>query len=214
MPYRTDEILRYAACREADETVMALCKECIREAEPVLEYRVCSTVLPVDRQGDFLQIGCLKTDSKTLKTAVSGCEKVLLFAATLGVGFDRLIERYSRLSPAKALMFQALGAERIESLCDTYVMRRETELSACGLHLKPRVSAGYGDLPLAIQTQIFAMLDCPRKMGLTLNASLVMSPSKSVTAFAGITPCGDDDEPLTKCLACSQKGCQYRRTEP
>ena len=30
------------------------------------------------------------------------------------------------------------------------------------------------------------MLDCPRKIGLTLNDSLLMSPTKSVTAIVGL----------------------------
>jgi len=37
-----------------------------------------------------------------------------------------------------------------------------------------------------MQRDIFAVLDCPRKIGLSLNGSLLMSPSKSVTAIIGI----------------------------
>ena len=59
-------------------------------------------------------------------------------------------------------------------------------LKAEGVFLKPRFSPGYGDLPLSMQTDIFRVLDCPRKVGLTLNNSLLMSPSKSVTAIMGI----------------------------
>ena len=55
-----------------------------------------------------------------------------------------------------------------------------------GVLLKPRFSAGYGDLPLTVQREIFSQLNPDRKIGLTLNESLLMSPSKSVTAFAGI----------------------------
>ena len=80
-------------------------------------------------------------------------------------------------------MFQALGAERIESLCDTFCNDMNNEL---GVRLKPRFSAGYGDLPLEVQKDIFRVLDCPRKIGLTLNDSLLMSPTKSVTAIVGI----------------------------
>lgn len=54
------------------------------------------------------------------------------------------------------------------------------------VRLKPRFSAGYGDLPLEVQKDIFRVLDCPRKIGLTLNDSLLMSPTKSVTAIVGI----------------------------
>ena len=56
-----------------------------------------------------------------------------------------------------------------------------------GLPLSARFSAGYGDVPLELQRDIFALLDCPRRIGLTLNESLLMSPSKSVTAIVGIS---------------------------
>jgi len=39
---------------------------------------------------------------------------------------------------------------------------------------------------LETQRDIFALLDCPRKIGLTLTDSLLMSPVKSVTAVMGI----------------------------
>ena len=55
-----------------------------------------------------------------------------------------------------------------------------------GVSVNPRFSPGYGDLPLGTQKDIFALLDCERKIGVTLNDSLLMSPSKSVTAFLGL----------------------------
>ena len=96
---------------------------------------------------------------------------------------DRLIAKYNRISPSKALIFQAIGAERAESLCDLFCDEMKEKYST-----NPRYSPGYGDLPLDIQRDIFAVLDCPRKIGLTLNDSLLMSPSKSVTAIIGVKP--------------------------
>ena len=57
-----------------------------------------------------------------------------------------------------------------------------------GLAVRPRFSPGYGDLPLALQREVFAALDCPRRIGLTLSDSLLMSPTKSVTALIGAGP--------------------------
>ena len=59
-------------------------------------------------------------------------------------------------------------------------------MQAEGIHFTDRFSPGYGDLPLDVQKNIFPLLDCERKIGLTLNESLIMSPSKSVTAFVGM----------------------------
>ena len=84
----------------------------------------------------------------------------------------------------------------------------ENEFAKEEKHLRPRFSAGYGDLSLSVQKDIFSVLDCARKIGLTLNDSLIMSPSKSVTAVVGIsdTPSCDGH----KCKSCDKKDCEYR----
>ena len=177
------EVRRYARIMGEDAVTESLLTECIAEAEPVLRYQVCFTRAQIIRDGSGMDLAGIRTGSALLNKALSGCDEALLFAATVGAGFDRLILRYSRLSPAKALLLQALGAERVEALCDAFVRQYERD-HAC--RLKPRVSPGYGDLPLTMQRELFALLDCPRKIGLTLNESLLMSPSKSVTAIAGV----------------------------
>ena len=120
--------------------------------------------------------------SAALSKNLQNAESVILFAATVGVGIDRLISRYTRLSPAKAAILQAFGAERVEALCDAFLKEYEEE---AGVKLLPRFSPGYSDLPLEVQRDIFALLDVPKYIGVSLNDSLLMSPSKSVTAFVG-----------------------------
>lgn len=182
-PFCEKEILRYAGCREADEEVRTLLQACIREAEGRFSYKVCYRIAPVTVEEGVCDFGAFRLPSKHLAANLSGCKEVLLFAATVGVEMDRLIAKYGRISPAKALLFQAIGAERIEALCDAFCkeMAKET-----GANLRPRFSPGYGDLPLEAQKDLFAVLDCGKRIGLSLNDSLLMSPSKSVTAFAGI----------------------------
>ena len=55
-----------------------------------------------------------------------------------------------------------------------------------GLALTERFSPGFGDLPLELQRQVTEALDCPRSLGITLGESLLMTPSKSVTAIIGM----------------------------
>ncbi len=180
-PFDTKEILRYAKCREADESVLALMRSCIDEIKDKLTYKVCYTELPFSVCDGMLDLTFTKINSSVLQKALSGCEQYVLFAATIGLELDRLLAKYGKISPAKALLFQAIGAERIESLCDMFC-----DALQCGKQPKAmRVSPGYGDLPLDMQKDIFAVLDCPRKIGLTLNDSMLMTPTKSVTAFIG-----------------------------
>ena len=167
------EVLRYAGCADSTDEIASLIDECITEAKGVLSYKVCYSIFAKDE----------KSVSAALDKNLQGCSRVILFAATIGLPLDRLIMKYSRVSPTKALILQAFGAERIESLCDIFCNDMKTEL---GAELKPRFSPGYGDLSIEIQRDIFRVLDCPRQIGLTLNESLLMSPTKSVTAIVGI----------------------------
>ena len=200
------ECFRYAGTnfKVVSEEERALYEACLKEVEQKLTYKVCWGRFPVKRGESGLDFGFLQTDSKALLKNLEGCEEVIVFAATIGLELDRLIRRYTNLSPAKALFFQAIGAERIESLCDAFC----DELKEEGLRLRPRFSPGYGDLPLEMQKDIFRVLDCPRKIGLTLNESLLMSPSKSVTAIIGVG--GKGEEEKNKCGTCQKTDCAYK----
>lgn len=182
-PFCEKEILRYAGASSPDEEMLALVRGCIAEVRELIKYRVCYRRLEVNINGDICDFGSFSVSSRDLAKNLSGCEKAIVFAATVGIELDRIIARYSRLSPAKALIFQAIGAERCESLCNMFCKEFEEERN---IAVKPRFSPGYGDLALETQKDIFALLDCERKIGLTLTDSLLMSPTKSVTAFMGL----------------------------
>lgn len=190
-PINRKEILRYAGCAEADDATAALMEDCLGEAADALVYKVCYRELPVTVSGKTCDFGTFSFSSGNLAGNLSGCDRVILFAATVGVGIDRLIHKYSRIAPSRALMMQAIGAERIEALCDLFCSDIENFCSdiekEMGASLRPRFSPGYGDLPLSVQKDIITLLDTPKRIGLSLNDSLLMSPTKSVTAFAGIT---------------------------
>ena len=181
-PIDRREALRYAGARGADSATEALLEECITEAEGQLRYSCVYCILTKSELSQLLPYG----GSELLSSRLAGCEGAMLLCATVGIGLDRLIAKYGSLSPARALMLQALGAERIEALCDLFCRDMGEELSMKGMSLTPRFSPGYGDLPLSAQKEIFAILNCPKMIGLTLNESLIMSPTKSVTAIIGI----------------------------
>ncbi len=186
-PWDRKEILRYAGIRGSVPEIEALLDECLDEVGDKLTYKVCYREFPLSWGGALLDLGFMKTASLSLAKNLSGCESIVLFAATVGTLLDRLIARYAVISQTKALLLGAIGAERTESLCDTFNREISLEKAARGYQTRPRFSPGYGDLPLTAQREIFAVLDCPRKIGVTLSESLLMSPSKSVTAIIGVT---------------------------
>jgi len=210
-PVNRREILRYAGIREETPELSALLDAALAEAQSILAGSVCWQEFPLLWEDDVLNLGFARTTSSSLKRNLSGCDRIIVFAATLGLALDRLIARYSRISPTRALMLQAIGAERIEALCDVFCETIRADAQASGLRTVPRFSPGYGDLPLELQTDIFRVLDCSRKIGLTLNESFLMSPSKSVTAILGLGHCPESGH-TTGCSACSKTDCVYRRT--
>ncbi len=205
-PVNEREALRYAGVKENAPEMNALLRECAALCEKSLTPRVCYSFYPITRQDGVLDLGFAQTDSYALKRNLAGCEEIVLFAATIGLEMDRLIARYAHLSPSKAVMLQAIGAERIETLCDAF----EEELIRQGHEVSPRFSPGYGDLPLQMQRDIFAALDCSRQIGVSLNESLLMSPSKSVSAIIGLN--GENSERCVhNCALCTLTNCLYRR---
>ncbi len=177
-PFDEREILRYAGCKSLDGELAALFRQCLTECKPLLSYKVCFRVLSL---AEFVERVRGAKESKSLQARLQGRDSVLLFAATVGIGIDRLLERYGKISPTKALFFQAIGAERIERLCEVFCQEIEEKYG----NTTARFSAGYGDFPLEAQRDIFSLLDPPRQIGLTLNDSLLMTPTKSVTAVVG-----------------------------
>ena len=177
-----NEVLRYAGIKDVENANLPLYDEVLKELDGKLSYKVCCVEAQVKITGKICDFGFFKAESEKLSQNLDGCKKVILFAATLGVEIDRLIAKYGALSPAKALILDAFGNERIEALCNTFC----NELKENNLTLKPRFSPGYGDLAIEVQKEIFSVLGCQKKIGLTLNDSMLMSPSKSVTAFVGI----------------------------
>lgn len=185
-----------------DKFLDEMLSEMLDEILPLLSYRVCYRYMEE--------------------------ENAIYFGATLGIEIDRIINKYGKISPARALIAQGIGAERIESLCDMFENDVVSELKENGLSSNRRISPGYGNFTLDNQRRIFDILDLPKMIGLTLNESLIMSPSKSVTAVIKIKDSLDGDFEKSKedsslkechiaqnkesfCESCEKLDCEYRK---
>ena len=174
------EVLRYAGYRspieERGELISRL-DEAISFIEGKLTPRVCF------REVDISE--CDFGDSLDIKKNMRNSESVIFFAATVGIELDRLIAKYSVLSPATALLIESIGSERVEALCDAFNEDMRAKKLSQGFKLRPRFSPGYGDLAIEYQKKLFDILS-PSRIGITLNDSYLMTPSKSVTALIGV----------------------------
>lgn len=191
------EILRYMGCKTPDENILSLLEECLSEAMPTLSYAVSYSVYPIKYKKDISSDGLLKH--------LSDSDEIIIFAATIGVGIDRLISKYSRISPTKAVIFQAIGTERIEALCDAFCEEMKKKYGC----ITNRFSPGYSDWDIKDQKLIISVTDATKNLGICLNDSFLMSPSKSVTAVVGIK--NTETEEKNPCESCENAGCIYRR---
>ena len=193
------EVLRYAGLKEENEDI----KSCIREALKVISPKCCYVKVPVKATENKVDFGEFCVYSESLGINLKNCSEAYLFCATLGSGIDMLINRYSSISPVKALYFQAVGTAGIEAVCDFLCDNLFVK------NTRPRFSPGYGDFEIKHQEMLFSLLDCRRKIGVYLTKGGLMIPSKSVTAVVGI---GDKNECCENgCRACSMNiECMFR----
>ncbi len=211
-PLHEREIYRYAGIMgvsdDISDSLSCLVSDVISECKDSFSYRVCYRRLPLSKIDKGL-LYPFSAESLDLLKCLSDSDECIMLAATVGHDIDRLITKYQRFEPSRALIMQAYGAERVESLLDVFCAEMEKEMEKEGLHLTPRYSPGYGDLSLEVQKDFFRILDISHQIGISLGDSLLMRPSKSVTAIAGITKkCISKD--VNKCSICTNIDCPYK----
>ena len=178
------EALRYARCRR-EENGDPLFERAISEISAIAANTVVYRIVSVNIKCNNVVLGDLEVSSEKLSQVLDGCSYAVIFCATAGIGADRLIAKYSATSPSLAIYCDAVASERVEALSDAFEDAILCDLGA-DAELRPRFSPGYGDLPLDFQKDIFRALRPEKYIGLTLNDSLMMSPSKSVSAIIGV----------------------------
>ena len=231
------EIYRYLGIKpnmEPDAATEKLAEECIRELMEKCRPRAYARWFPLrvceasgaDETVDtgaagagkaqdapdspLLDFSCFQVRSRSLAKNLQGCSEVILFAATIGEGADLLARKYGRINVAKAVVMQAAAAAMIEAFCDEENEKLRAEAAEKGLYLRPRFSPGYGDFSLNHQRDFARVLEMQKTVGITLTESLLMLPSKSVTAVIGVSK-QDARCVLSGCESCRNAGCTFRR---
>ncbi|WP_180272710.1 vitamin B12 dependent-methionine synthase activation domain-containing protein [Konateibacter massiliensis] len=212
MEVNKKETLRYLGYRgqEMDANLEALIDETSQELLNSIAPKSVHQEFSCSTEGDdVVHLGPLVIKSKHLAKNLKGCEYAVIFAATIGSSADTLIKRYSLTNLAKASVVQAAGAALIETFCDSLEDTIRENAAARELYLRPRFSPGYGDLPLELQRDIFRILECSKRIGLSLTDTCLMFPSKSVTAIIGLSPLQNNCH-REKCTDCNNTECDYR----
>ena len=184
------QIYNYLGFRgvSADPKTDALIGECIAELEKIAQFRYLYRLF--DEPPKFLA-------KEPYKAYLDGSRGVIICAMTLGISVDREINRLFRVNAARAVVLDSCASAYLEFRADEYE-------KTLGDDLAPRFCPGYGGSPLCDLREIFGILS-PEKIGMSLNESDFMLPSKSM---AGIIAVGKAAE--KSCAGCFMaKTCNY-----
>ena len=212
MEVNLSEALRYLGVRGAPDPALrsqlsAAADKLRRRSAPKWVWRVFP--LASAPEGPALEGAGLALPGDMAGRMLADCSQAVLLICTLGAEFEALLRAEQARGMARAALLDACGSAWVEAGCD----EAEGEIAARfpALHLTDRFSPGYGDLPLALQRDICALLDAPRRLGVQVTDSLLLNPSKTVTAVIGLS---DRPQParVRGCAFCSlRENCQYRK---
>ena len=190
------DVLRYLGYRGQELTPEVESRidegvECmLRTARPSASWSIFNLTDPSMWDDGAIHLdGCAlvltgRSIAKHLDSAVS----CAVMAVTVGMAVERELKRLSSLDPVAGVIFDAAGTVAVEEAAAACQRSIIAEAEARGLFANARFSPGYGDLPLSVQPVLLSTVDAQRRLGITLTDSLLMVPTKSVTALMGIFP--------------------------
>ncbi len=207
-----DEAVRYMGYRSApDDHQLEQIKEIAllleNSLKPSYIYRVFS--IEETEKGIKLNGTRLILTGKDIKKHLKDCDSVVLMCATVSSKADELIRAKEHEDIAQGFMTDCLASAAVEAVCNEIENELAARLST--KFFTWRFSPGYGDLPLDVQPHILEVLNASKRTGITCNSSMMLIPSKSVTAVIGLS-----DMPIDKgrrgCSVCNLSGeCQFRK---
>lgn len=196
-----ERYLGYRGLSVIDDKMKSIIEECIADMTEVVTPREIHKTFPIvwDASGEGCSFTDIRVNGGNLVRNLKGCHEIVMMAVTIGPGPDRLVRRAELRDMLKAYTYQAVGAAAVEAWCDEVneMIRKEAEERE--LFTRPRFSPGYGDFPLEVQKDFERILEMPKSIGVSLSESLLMTPTKSITAVIGLSD---------KATECHRSGCE------
>lgn len=190
------EVLRYMGYSgqpitpELDARIDGVVADCLSIARPMASWEIFDVAgrEPLADGTPSVQLAgtSLQLAGRSMEKHMAGAVAAGVLAVTVGMGVERELRRLSLVDPVAQVIFDAAGTtvvERAADACEALVVAAARER---GLYTNFRFSPGYGDMPLETQPVLLGALDAQRRLGITLSKSLLMSPTKSVTAVVGL----------------------------
>lgn len=184
-----------------EDSILDQIRSSIQEAKSELQPHVVTRCFAFDEERRLTGTVFMPKGSD-VRCLLRSCNGAVLMAATLGAKSERMLLRRQARSSAEALILDAVFSAAIEAVCDE--QERLLREAYSGLHLTDRFSPGYGDMPMEQTKEICAVLQAEKTMGLTVSASGVMIPRKSVTAILGVSN-QPQQRRASSCASCTMR---------
>ncbi len=158
-----------------------------------------------------LQGTSLVLEGPSICDFLAGATQVALFACTLGASADRELRRLSATDALGQVIFDAACTDLVEWGADEACREIATWGWERGLVAGDRFSPGYADFPLSVQAHFLDVLQAQKRLGLTVNESSLLVPTKSVTCVVGLYPSAPERGRHLGCGVCNLwQNCQMR----
>ena len=214
------ETRRYAGLRKAadfsEEKIEDACQEARLLACPKGIWQVCG----YDCRKQEIQANppCI-IQGKKIGQHLSGCEKVILLAATVGNDIEEAVSRrFAEGEYTASVLLDAAATTAVEQIADDMEKTIRQKAAAKGYGMRWRFSPGYGDWPIEQQPELLR-LSHAEEIGIRLSSSLMLIPRKSITAIIGLykeeknsPACGSLPQ-VKGCAACGRTDCPARKTK-
>ncbi|MBN2417344.1 hypothetical protein JXO52_16020 [bacterium] len=187
----------------------------LEESENHIEITACFRIFdPCDVTIDKTRIhvkGRMLQSGHIINAQLQKAETLVLFACTLGLTFDRWIDRIKRSEDMfETYVADIIGSELIESALDTLQTVLERIAAPPGYGYSNRFSPGYCGWPLPDQHILFALL-AGAECGISLDENAFMTPVKSVSGIYGLGK--SVKKAAYQCAVCESSRC-YKKNSP
>lgn len=208
------DALRYMGFRgleTVDERTSALVDECEKKLLEAAKPRFASRVFDVFRDGEriFLGENGVELFGEDIKNHLKSCEKAAVVCSTLSADTDKFLKKQSLSDALSGLISDGLASAYAETVSENALSELLGQMN--GYNATWIFAAGYGDFPLEQVSDLLALVDAGRKIGVSRLASGMLTPCKTIVGVAGLS-----EKPLNiaekSCASCKMQGkCEFRK---
>lgn len=208
------DALRYMGFRgleTVDERTSALVDECEKKLLEAAKPRFVSRVFDIFRDGERLFLGenGVELLGEDIRNHLKSCEKAAVVCSTLSADTDKFLKKQELSDALSGLICDGLASAYAETVSEralSDLLGQMTGYSATWIF-----AAGYGDFPLAQVSELLALVDAGRKIGVTCLASGMLTPCKTIVGVAGLSE--KTLNAAKKSCACCQmrEKCEFRK---